>query len=220
MDRRVIEGRWWLAEQTPDDAVRGTLVVSDDEFRLTLEGSFREVENDDLTALFAQPPPHVDRILGETVDRKDVTLHDCTLAGSGTHGKRGGGTRYSESYWPEVVLLGGWFWADEDVAFDKVFVRLTSLHPWTAVSGFETVWVMPVKDGETPTQTYRAPKDRTATLSDGTGIKLTFPLGQTTEGGLFTSEVTLRQATRFEFDFPNPDPSRTSSGRCTRSGNF
>ena len=195
-----------MAEQSPDDAVRGTLMVSDDEFRLTLEGSFRDVDNDGLTPLFVASPSHVDRILGETVDRKDITLHDCTLAGSGTHGKRGGGTTYSESYWPDVVLLGGWFWADEDVAFDKIFVRLTSLHPWTEESGFGRELMMPVTDGETATQTFTAPKDRSATLSDGTVIKLTFPLDQKTEGSLFASSVTLTQATRFEFDFPEPVP--------------
>ena len=94
---------------------------------------------------------------------------------------------------------------DEDVAFDKVFVRLSSLHPWTAVSGFEPGWVAPVREGETATQTYTAPNDRTATLSDGTIVRLTFPLGYTSEG-LYTSEVTLRQATRFEFDFTEPRP--------------
>ena len=101
VEERVIEGRWWLPEQSPDDGVRGTLTLSDDAFRLKLEGTLhgRDPEKDTLTALFEdQLPPHVTRILGETVDRKDITLHECTLAGSGTHGKRGGGTMYSESY--------------------------------------------------------------------------------------------------------------------------
>jgi hypothetical protein len=47
------------------------------------------------------------------------------------------------------------------------------------------------------------PEDRSATLSDGTVVKLVFPLDSSTEG-LYTSAVTLRQATRFEFHYPEP----------------
>ena len=206
-ETRLLHGRWWLADKSFDDAVRGTLTLSDDGFRLDLEGTLHErpTDQDPLTALVdARLPNRVERILGETTDREDLTLENCDLAAHGTHGRRDGGTTYSESYWPRVVCIGGLFEAGEELAFDKVFVRLSSLHPWTAVSGFDPMWQTLTAGEDKPTiQTYSPPPPRSATLSDGTTIRLEFPLQEKTEG-LYTFEKRFTQATRFVIDYPRP----------------
>jgi hypothetical protein len=205
-ETRVIRGRWWLADKADksgNEGVPGTLILSDEEFRLELEGTL-------LTdpALRRRVADHcssvpVDRILGETTERRQVTLERCDLAQIGTSAVRDRETREYESYWPHLVCFGGWF-LDEAIAFDRVFVRLSSLHPWTAVSGFDPRWLsLPVADGETVSQSYTPPHEQRAELHDGTIIKLSFPLEERAHG-LYTFEKTLTQATRFVFEFPQP----------------
>lgn len=203
-ETRVIRGRWWLADKSSNEGVPGTLTLSDEEFRLDLEDSLLTDPALKAKVLDYHAPVPVDRILGETTDRNEVTLERCDLAQRRTHQMRDRGTRHYESYWPQLVYVGGWFVADEPLAFDKVFVRLSSLHPWTAVSGFDPMWQMlPAGEGETATQSYTPPTERQAELQDGTIIKLSFPLKERTQG-LYTFEKTFTQATRFVFEFPEP----------------
>jgi hypothetical protein len=181
------------------------LTLSDDQFRLDLEGTLHQPSAEKGAPVSGLPgplPDVVDRVLGETIDRKDVTLESCALVGHGTSSGRRG-TTYSEAYRPSVVCVGAWFEAEEPLAVDLVFVRLSSLHPWSAVSGFDPEWQTSPDDNETTVQTYKPPPSRRATLSDGTIIELAFPLVEETEG-LFTFAKTFTQASRFKFEYPEP----------------
>jgi hypothetical protein len=184
-----------LPESSRDEGVPGTLTLSDDEFLLELEGMLLTDPALRTRVLDYFAPIPLERVHGESGDRVALTLETCDVASSSND---------HESYWPRTVCLGAWFSADEAIAFDKVFVRLSSLHPWTAVSGFEPKWFMiPPAEGETVTQNFTRPPDHRAELRDGTVIKLSFPLRERTEG-LYTFEKTFTQATRFVFEFPEP----------------
>jgi ApeA N-terminal domain 1 len=203
-EKHAVRGRWWLAAESFKEGVPGTLTISDDGFQLDLEGTLLTDPALKAKVLDHRAPVPIDRIHGETADRKAVTLETCQLARSGTHMVRDRETSYSESYWPTAVCLGAWFSADEPFAFDQVFVRLSSLHPWTAVSGFDPQWqVIPGDESETVTQRYTPPPERRAQLSDETIIKLKFPLVERTQG-LYTFEKTFTQATHFAFEFAEP----------------
>jgi ApeA N-terminal domain 1 len=201
-ETRVIWGRWWLAGRSSKRGVPGTLTLSNDSFQLDLEGRLpmsprtrAKVVDPDASVVF-------DRVLGETTDRKEVTLDRCQYAGGGFSSVRGRGTAYSESYWPAVVCAGGWF--VKPVAFDAVHVALTSLNGWTTETGFEPPHqVLPPDEGETVTQLYKRPQTRVACLGDGTVIKLTFPLDEQVRG-LYTFQKTFTQATQFVFEFATP----------------
>jgi hypothetical protein len=184
-----------LPESSSDAGVPGTLRLSDEEFRLELEGTLLidSALRERVSDYFAPVP--LERVHGESGDRRAVTLESCEFAGSSND---------HESYWPRIVCVGAWFSADEPLAFDKVFVRLSSLQAWSAVSGFEPKWAMiPPGEGESITQTFTRPLDHRAELGDGTIIKLSFPLRERTEG-LYTFEKTFTQATRLVFEFPEP----------------
>jgi hypothetical protein len=202
-ETRLVRGRWWLAEESSNEGVPGTLTLSDDEFRLELEGTLQTDPALKPKLFELRAEIGVVRILGETADRKEVTLERCDLAGSGTHQVRDRQPSYSESYWPRIVCLGSWFLPEEPLAFDMVSVRFSSLHPWTAVSGFDPMWQMLPEEGETATQNYTPPAEHRAALHDGTILKLSFPLVERTQG-LYTFEKTLTQATTFQFEFPEP----------------
>jgi ApeA N-terminal domain 1 len=202
-ETRTLHGRWRLPDQALDRAIRGTLTLSDDAFHLDLEGSLHRVPEDGPSAYVNyQVPTAVDRILGETTEGVDVTLETCTLRKHGTRGtRRRPGVAFTEAYRPRIVCVGAWFGADEELAFDIALVRLSSLHPWTAVSGFEPVLRRLPDEHEPTTLTYTPPPTRTATLQDGTVVALEFPLVDDTRG-LYPFERTLRQATRFELRYP------------------
>lgn len=109
-----------------------------------------------------------------------------------------------DRYWPQTVCVGEWFEHKEPLVFDIVAVWLSSLHPWTMVSGFDPMWGLPINPQmKTAVQKYRKPRTRTTKLPDGAVIKLAIPLKES-HTGLFTSEKTLTQDTRFEFEFPEP----------------
>jgi hypothetical protein len=80
-EMRVIRGRWWLADKSSAEGVSGTLTLSDDEFRLDLEDTLLTDPALGAKVLDYEAPVPVDRILGETTDRDEVTLERCDLAG-------------------------------------------------------------------------------------------------------------------------------------------
>jgi hypothetical protein len=65
------------------------------------------------------------------------------------------------------------------------------------------MWQTAPGGDETTTQTYTPPPEQTAKLSNGTIIKLAFPLKERTEG-LYTFQKTFTQATRFAFEYSEP----------------
>lgn len=196
-ETRVVRGRWWLACDSEKAGVSGTLTLSDDEFLLALEGTVWKNEQE--RHEFASTC----RILGMTNDGKRYTLDGCVQGGYSTRGQDDG-IQHFESYWPSVVCANGWFKEGEPLAFDHVWVRLSSLHPWTAVSGFDPHWQnLAVLQGGPVTQKYVPPPDYTAELAGGLTLKLTFPLTEQTQG-LYTYEKTFTQATRFEFEYVTP----------------
>ena len=197
MDERVVRGRCWLASDSERLGVPGTLTLSDDRFLLAFEGTVwtNAEERHEFSSTC--------RILGMTNDGKRYTLDGCQQGGYSTR-SQGGDIQHFESYWPGVVCANGWFTEAEPLAFDYVWVRLSSLHPWTAVSGFDPSWQNPaVWRGGPVTQKYVPPPDYVAELAGGLRLKLTFPLTEKAQG-LYTYEKVLTQATRFEFECAAP----------------
>jgi len=146
----------------------------------------------------------VPRILGVADDGKTLlTLDRCVLAGRTDSSSIYTGRTQRDRYWPRVVCVGGWFEHQETLAFDLVGIWLTSLHAWTAVSGFTPEWVTFARRGNRRTTVYNPPRSRRATMADGTRIELTFPLKET-GSGLYAREITLTQDTRFGLTFPEP----------------
>lgn len=185
--------------------VPGVLTLSDDGFVLELEGTLLSDRATRERVTRDRNPLPLARILGlvrrlDRPGREKVTLERCQLRG--TEYSDIFVTRWAESYWPSCVCIGDWFEDDLPLTFDKAFVQMTSLHAWTALSGFERSWSV-IEPRRTATQKYKRPRDRRARLDDGTILTLAFPLSRKYDG-LYDREVMLTQATRFELEFPEP----------------
>ena len=143
------------------------------------------------------------RVIGDERRSPRVTLENCVVVQRGTSTSETS-NRVRESYRPEIACVGAMFATGERLAFDEVFVAFTSLHAWTALSGFEPMWgiIAPDEDG-TYTQRFREPPPRISHLSDGSVLTLAFPLRETHDG-LATFRKTFTQATRFQFSFAEP----------------
>jgi len=195
-----------VARESSDDpqiGVPGVLTLSDDGFVLELEGTLLTDRATREKVTRDRNPLPLARILGlvrrqSGPGREKITLERCQLRG--TEYSDIFVTRWAESYWPSCVCIGDWFEDDLALAFDKAFIRMTSLHAWTGISGLGRTWG-DVEPGQTTTQKYKRPRDRRARLEDGTILTLAFPLNRAPHG-LYEREVTLTQATRFELEFP------------------
>ncbi len=202
---RVLRGRWSLPDQSPEFGVPGVLTLSDTEYTLDLEGTLFTDRTLRERATRRHNPLPVRRVLGlvrheRGRGREKVTLERCQWRGHEYSDLLE--TVWAESFWPSTVCIGAWFENDLPLTFDKAFVELSSLHAWTALSGFERAW-SDVAPRRTVVRKYRRPPNRRARLDDGTVLSLAFPLHQSAEG-LYERTVKLTQATRFELEFPEP----------------
>ena len=201
---RVFQGMWRLPTWRPQRGVPGTLTLSGDRARLELDGTLLTTKRLRESVLGPERPGVVPRILGATEDGKTlVTLERCDLAGRSDSSSVFIGRTQRDRYWPRVICLGGWFAQGEPLAFDWLGIWLTSLHAWTAISGFERDWSRRQR-GMRRTTVYEPPRTCRATLHDGTRVQLSFPLKETGDTTLFPREKTLRQDTRFELTFREP----------------
>ncbi len=119
-------GFWWLP-RGPENKVAGSLSFSDEDgIRLTLIGSFGDIEG--LNRFEREP-----LILG-IVKGKLLTLHDCAGAG---HSITMPGF-VSSSYLIGIVYSGVHFENEEEMIFNRLRVQFDYLADWTQISGFET----------------------------------------------------------------------------------
>jgi hypothetical protein len=195
---------WRLPTWRPQRGIPGTLTLSGNRARLELDGTLLTTKRLRQSVLDPDRPGVVPRILGATDDGKTlVTLDRCDLAGRSDSSSIFTGRTQRDRYWPRVICVGGWFEHGEPLAFDQLGIWLTSLHAWTAVSGFERDWSGRPR-GKRRTTVYEPPRTRRATLPDGTRVELSFPLKETGDTTLFPREKLLRQDTRFELTFREP----------------
>jgi hypothetical protein len=196
---------WRLPTWRPQRGVPGTLTLSaSNRARLQLDGTLLTTRRLRESVLNPKRPGFLPRILGVTDDGKTLlTLDRCDLAGQMDSSSIYTGRTRRDRYRPRVICIGGWFENGEPLAFDHLGIWLTSLHAWTAVSGFERDWSRRPR-GKRRTTVYEPPRTRRATLPDGTRVELSFPLKETGDTTIFPREKTLGQDTRFELTFRGP----------------
>ena len=117
------KGQWWLPEK-PDEPVSGILTYTLQEgASLELLGSF----NDSVRGLTETFAPEI--VLGAS-DQGLVTLHDCVQTQLTL------GTTNSSNLKVRNVLLGYHFLSEQEINFEKIFVRYSNLDEWVNRSGF------------------------------------------------------------------------------------
>jgi hypothetical protein len=178
------------------------LTLSDDGFRLELDGTLLTTRALKQSVAHSLSPASLERILGVADEGGTrLTLERCAYAGGHTRSDIWVGSSTFDRYWPRVVLVGEWFGHGEPLLLDSARLWLSSLHEWTVLSGFEPEWGLFLDPSiTTVVQRYRTPRARRATLPDGTVVRLVFPLRER-HSGLYTYEKTFTQDTHFELRF-------------------
>jgi len=204
MDQTVkYRGEWWL----PGSDVRwpGTFVYQPE--------SGVEV---DLAALRYGPefPGSLDpyaRVYGQTVTGQAVTLADVIQ--SKTTLTVPGGVQATLSPWRAFV--GAWFEPEEEIAFDRLFLRLGTLNEWTGITGISMT-----QDSQRSLKVdYEVPERR---LIASTGdIELTLSFGyKLTPSGMPTTSVGIDHWAQIELTSPRPTSYETLDDLVRRIRDF
>lgn len=144
MERREIEGQWWLLEN-PDHKVSGRLVIDDDEIELSLLGALREyaaggdtvVQEDGTTVTTFSEESMAragvyPRILGQAANGKLYSLHDCFQVHRS--GNFFGGLELQRITVHSV--FEGVHLDDEDLEFSEIVIQMEGLLQFVNRSGF------------------------------------------------------------------------------------
>lgn len=196
---REFKGYWWLPT-SPDDTVYGTLVFSQRELRLDLEGSFaadplipprpkrtrlgrlanavlrflrlRSTKPVEITVPLDLTPQDQPRIHGITNDHRRVTLDGCWGRSRSVNTSGYDITSYGTAR----VFDGRWYGPDEDVRFDELWIRLSDFSSWADRSGLRyTIHTDPAKKEMSGVDlSYSPPPTEEVDLGDGVTLKLAF----------------------------------------------
>lgn len=133
--RHEYRGFWWPADD-PSHQLPGTLTVDKGKATLDLIGDFgRQLisssPREKAYSWDAEPKP---RLLGTSVDGKDITVEGAWETNSSVHFPGLPTTIHCA----RAVLVGGHFASDEETRFDEIAISASDLNTWSSVSGFKT----------------------------------------------------------------------------------
>jgi hypothetical protein len=224
---REFKGYWWLPT-SPKDTVYGTLVFSQRELRLDLEGTFsadpsippstertrlgrladavlrflriRSKKPAGVVLPLDMTPQDQPRIHGITNDHRRVTLDGC-WGRSRSFSTAG----YDiTSYGADRILDGRWYDTDEQVRVDELWIRLSDLDSWADISGLGyTTHIDPAKNQMIGVDLkYTVPPSLDVDLGDGVTLKVAFNWGWSGAPHPMT-ETRITQGTTFQVCFPS-----------------
>ncbi len=169
MEKRVIEGRWWIAGTEKD--VSGKLVCDEKGWNLELNGTFSDQPDEEIKQTLAQPRPRFisptkeNTILGITKDGKPITLEyfpdkssSVFLIGRGYN---------SDTYLIRRFFENANFPDPKQITFKKVLIKFPYLFEWSGQSMVEMQREYDGKSGAKEIRFICRPSEKTVLGSVG-----------------------------------------------------
>jgi hypothetical protein len=187
VESQTIEGYFWLPE-TPDHKVSGKLLISErGDVNLEIMGA--------ITKDCPMDPDELHRVHGQLENGKAVTIEPNFFTNRSLSLPGMAKSKLS----CRLVIIGAFFDAEEDIAFDRVKFAVEGLNEWVGISGIKVENNWKEKTGSIH---FTPPEEETHILDDGNEFSIRFQWTLPSSGPA-TTEAKITQKSLIEISSSN-----------------